>query len=154
MIKIIMVSAYHMPDAQPSTFYRLFIFHNDLMRGRLVSCPPTKMTRLREAQGLPRSHSRHAVQLGSAPSCLPALSCLPAQVGNAAPSQDPEPGGTISGDLVHFRLSVPNPSTKVALPTSQETLSSPSVPSRGKSWWGPGECWVFWGWLICLKLYH
>lgn len=50
MIKIIMVSAYHMPDAQPSTFYRLFIFHNDLMRGRLVSCPPTKMTRLREAQ--------------------------------------------------------------------------------------------------------
>lgn len=76
-----MVSAYHMPDAQPSTFCRLFIFHNDLMRGRLVSCPPTKMTRLREAQGLPRSHSRHAVQLGSAPSCLPALSCLPPRWG-------------------------------------------------------------------------
>lgn len=130
------------------------IFHNDLMRGRLVSCPPTKMTRLREAQGLPWSQSWQAVQLGSEPSCLPTLSCLPAQVGDGAPSQDPEPGGTISGDRIHFRLSVPNPSTKVALPTSQETLSSPLVPSRGKSWWDQGSAGCFLGWLTCLKLYH
>lgn len=45
-----MISAYHISDTGPSTFCRLFIFHNDLMRGRLVSCPPTKMTRLRGAR--------------------------------------------------------------------------------------------------------
>ena len=108
----------------------------------LVSLPLTKITRLKEALGLLRSHSQQVVQLGPEPSSLATLSCLPGSLprwGNGAPSQDPDPGGTVKRDLVHFSLSVPNPSTKVALPTFQEILSSPSVPSRGKSCWDQGE---------------
>lgn len=54
-----------------------FIFHNNLMSRILVSLPLTKITRLKEALGLLRSHSQQVVQLGPEPSSLATLSCLP-----------------------------------------------------------------------------
>lgn len=134
-----MISAYHISDTGQSTFCRLFIFHNDLMRGRLVSCPPTKMTRLREARDC-QSHSRKQCSWALNPA---AWLHSPASLPRLGMGLHPRIL-SLEGRSAHFRLSVPSPFTKVALPTSQETLSSPSVPSRGMSWWDQGSARVFW----------